>query len=391
MNFPDKYDLVVVGGGPAGSIAAKTAAESGLKTLLLEKDRDFGVPVRCGEGISLTGMENFLEADPRWVDNYIARVRFIAPDNTVIPINLVEEGCILNRKVFDFELIRRAAEAGADIYNRCCATGLERSNGEITVKFDYQRKSCSVKSALVIGADGVESRVGRWAGLDTSLPLADIETCYQVTLYHKSIDVNHCDFYFGNEVAPGGYIWVFPKGEHYANVGLGIAGDRAENRSAQSYLEGFIQREFPGASYLSSSAGSVPSRYTLKKMVTDGVLLAGDAAHQANPLTGGGILAGMWGGRLAAETAVEAVAHNDTSAAFLARYHKKWFKKVGDEHNRHYRLKKAVHRLSDDVFNRTAKVISGLEFEERTLQKIFQTALAHEPGLIIDIIKSFLY
>ncbi|MBC8204713.1 MAG: NAD(P)/FAD-dependent oxidoreductase [FCB group bacterium] len=317
MKFSDKYDVVVIGGGPAGSIAARTTVEKGLKTLLLEKDRDFGVPVRCGEGISLPGMKNFIEPNPKWVDNYLARVRFIAPDGTVLPINLIETGCVLNRKVFDFELARRAAEAGAEVRNRCCATGLEYNANGITVKFEHGDELFSVKSQVVIGADGVESRVGRWAGLDTSLPLADVETCYQVTLYYKSIEIEYCDFYFGNTIAPGGYIWLFPKGKNCANVGIGIAGDRAKDKSPESYLEDFIEKRFPGSSILSSMAGSVPSRHILKKMVTDRVLIAGDAAHQANPLTGGGILSGMWGGRLAAETAVEAFESGDFSAAFL--------------------------------------------------------------------------
>lgn len=391
MRLADSYDLIVVGGGPAGSFAACTAAESGLKTILLEKDRDFGIPVRCAEGVGLKGLMEFIESDPKWIDNKIDGVRFIAPDGTVLAINLVESGVVLNRKVFDFELARRAAEAGAVLYNRCYVNGLERGNGFIKVSFENFGSGRTVRAPIIIGADGIESRVGRWAGLKTSLPLHDVESCFQYVLHHPKIDVEYCDFYFGDKIAPGGYVWLFPKGEHYANVGLGIAGDRAKEHSAREYLDDFISHHFPGASYLGSVAGAVPSSRVVKKLTADGVMLAGDAAHQADPISGGGILTAMWGGKLAAQTAVKAHGKGDFSAGTLSEYTKAWNERIGKQHDRHYRLKKGIRRLSDDVLNRTAKIVLDLPFEQRTLRKVFQTALVNEPGLMVDIVKAFLY
>jgi digeranylgeranylglycerophospholipid reductase len=237
----------------------------------------------------------------------------------------------------------------------------------------------------------VESRIGRWAGLKTNLPLQDIETCFQYTLYHSKIKMEFCDFYFGDKIAPGGYIWMFPKGKNYANVGIGIAGDRAKDKSAKECLDEFVEKTFPGASYLSSVAGSVPSSKVAKKLAGDGVMLAGDAAHQSDPVTGGGILTAMWGGKLSAETAVKAAETGNFSASALSAYTKAWNKKIGEQHNRQYRLKKGIRKLSDDMLNRTAEIIGSLPFEERTLRKIFKTALINEPGLVLDIVKAFLY
>ena len=390
MNFKGNYDLIVIGGGPAGTIAARTAAELGVKTILLEKNRDFGIPVRCGEGVGLKGLAEFIQPNSKWIDSKLERVRFHAPDGVRLPINLIEKGAILNRKVFDFELAKQAAEAGAQVRNRCCATGLERSDGKITVKFEHFGKEYKVTAPIIIGADGVESRVGRWAGLDTDLSLMDIESCFQYTLHHSSIDPEYCDFYFGNEIAPGGYVWIFPKGDHCANVGLGIAGSRAKERSAKEFLDSFISTHFPDASFLSSSAGSVPASKVSKKIVAEGIMLAGDAAHQSDPLTGGGIISAMWGGRYAAETAAKALKKGIFSPKQLNEYTKAWNERNSEEHNRHYRLKKAVHKLSDDILNRTAHIMLVLPFEQRTLRKIFQTALVNEPGLVVDIVKAFL-
>ena len=389
-NFEGKYDLIVIGGGPAGSVAAFTAAEIGLKTIMLEKDRDFGIPVRCAEGIGLKGLKKIIEPDPKWIDNSLDKVRFHAPDGTPLLINLMEKGAILNRKIFDFELAKRAAVAGAVVRNRCCATGMERENGALTVKFEYFAKEYRISAPLVIGADGVESRIGRWAGLDTDLSLVDIETCFQYTLQHPSIDIEFSDFYFGSEIAPGGYLWIFPKGPQYANVGIGISGAKANNRSPKDLLDHFIAEHFSGASYLSSVAGSVPVGKVLKRIAADGVMLAGDAAHQSDPLTGGGIISAMWGGRLAAQTAANALEKGDFSEKSLNEYAKAWYKVIGEEQNLHYRLKKGVQKINDDVLNRTAHILMELPFEQRTLRKIFQIALVKELGLVVDIVKAFL-
>jgi digeranylgeranylglycerophospholipid reductase len=390
VHIQDQFELIVVGGGPAGSVAAWTAAEKGVKTVLLEKDRDFGIPVRCAEGVGLAGLRNFLEPDPKWVDNKLEKVRFIAPNGTILSINSTEKGAILNRKIFDFELVRRAADAGACIRNRCNAKGMEREDGKLKIKFDHYGKEYTISAPLVIGADGVESRVGRWAGLDTDLPLVDIETCFQYTLHHTSIDPEFCDFYFGNNIAPGGYIWVFPKGERWANVGIGISGDNAKHRSAKEFLDIFVEKHFPGASFLSSVAGSVPSGKVPKNIVAEGVMLVGDAAHQSDPLTGSGIISAMWGGRFAGETAAKALEKGDFSVKILEGYVTAWNKRMGEQHAWNYRLKVGVRKLNDDALNHTAQVLSEIPLEERTLGKIFQTALVNELGVMIDIVKAFL-
>jgi len=389
--FTDKYDLIVIGGGPAGSVAAWTAAKGGLKTLLLEKDRDIGIPVRCAEGVSLKSISAFIDPSPKFIDNYSNNIRFIAPNGTLLPIYLGKEpGAILNRKVFDFELARRAAEAGAQIYTRCCATGLERDNGTITVKFEHFARAYSVKAPLVIGADGVETMVGRWAGLKTMMPLIDIETCFQYVLYHKSIERDFIDFYFGTKIAPGGYVWIFPKGDGLANVGLGINGAKAKDKPAKAYLDEFIAWRFPGASIMSSAAGSVPSAKVPKKMVADGVMLVGDAARQANPVSGGGIATGMYAGKFAGETAILAAEKGDFSAKVLEHYTDLWNERLGKEHNRFYRLKNAVINLSDESLNKAAAVLEKVPYNERSLVKVFQTTLIHEPSLMLDIIKAFI-
>ncbi|MBL7075695.1 NAD(P)/FAD-dependent oxidoreductase, partial [candidate division KSB1 bacterium] len=338
--FKESYDVIVVGGGPAGLLAARTAAEGGVSVLLLEKDREIGVPVRCAEGVGVKGLKEFMEPDDRWIANRIDGVRFIAPDGTVVPVYSQELGYILNRKVFDYELARQAAARGVRILTKAFVNGLIRENGwvkGVTVLYDGREQM--IGAQVVIGADGVESRAGRWAGLRTMTTPRNMEICAQMTLAHSAIDQRFCDFFFGKKVAPGGYVWIFPKGERLANVGIGIRGDYVKNRSPLSYLNEFVEKRFPGAAILTMVAGGVPIDKPVKRMVTNGFMLAGDAAHQSNPMSGGGIINAMEAGRLAGQVAARAIREENVSQKRLEEYELEWDELSGKDHRRFYRLK----------------------------------------------------
>ena len=384
------YDIVVVGAGPAGSTAARVAAQYGAKVLLLEKDREIGIPVRCGEAVGEKGLKQVLEPKAEWIANKIDAVRLVAPDGTFVKVHHEEIGFILDRKRFDYDLAMMAAYQGVKIVTKAYVYGLAKEDNSIAgVKVNHLGSQYQIRSKIVIGADGVESRVGRWAGIKTHLRLKDIETCVQMTVSNISIERSYCDFYFSEKIAPGGYLWVFPKNEHLANIGLGISGEHAAHKSPLEYLKEFIDQKFPAAATLTTVAGGVPCSPFMEHLVTDGVMLIGDAAHQANPITGGGIVQSIIASEIAGKVAASAIKENDTSKKRLAEYEKEWEKENGGNHCRAYRLKEAVYKLTDDDLNRTAAAISAKPPEKQTIVNIFKTALIQHPKLIPDIIKVF--
>ncbi len=160
---------------------------------------------------------------------------------------------------------------------------------------------------IVIGADGPESRIGRLAGIDTALALNDMESAAQYLLTNIEFNNEYCHFYFGNSISPGGYIWVFPKDENTANVGIGIKQDKAKGKTAKEYLDKWISRNFPSGQVISFIAGCVPAAKTLSKITGDHIILVGDAARQVNPVTGGGLSNILFAGNTAGEIAAEAV------------------------------------------------------------------------------------
>ena len=114
-----KYDVLIVGAGPAGTIAARTAARSGLSVCLVEKRPAVGAPVRCAEGIGKEALQEFIDPDPRWISAEMNGAAVVAPDGTkmVLESSMAggKVGYILDRKFFDRELAWQAADAGADI------------------------------------------------------------------------------------------------------------------------------------------------------------------------------------------------------------------------------------------------------------------------------------
>ena len=314
--YQDSYDVIVVGAGPSGSMAAWQAARSGVKVLLLEKDREVGTPVRCAEGVAKKDLEKLIEGPVplHWIASEIEKFRLIAPDGTRVYVNINEIGYVLHRRLFDYDLALKATNAGAKLLTHSEVIDVLKSGNSISgVRIRNSEELKDITSKIVIAADGVESRVARWAGIDSTTRIKDMETCVQYALADIDIESDTCDFYFAKEFAPGGYAWVFPKGDRTANVGLGISGNFARKKSPEDFLDIFLKEYFPASSIVSRTVGGVPADKTLKEIVSDGFMIVGDAAHQTNPISGGGIISGMIAGKLAGGVAADAIQRGDIS------------------------------------------------------------------------------
>jgi len=335
------YDVVVVGAGPAGSTAARYAAQAGLSVLLVDRRQEIGAPVQCAEGVAYEQLRPFVEPDPRWISATIRKASISCagmPGLSASSEASGAQGCVLERRVFDRALAELAVDAGARCVVKTQATGLLLEGGAVRgVRLEGLGGRQEVAARIVVAADGVGSLLGRWAGLPTRLPPRDLMTCAQYLMAGIDIDPECTYYYLDETIAPGGYAWIFPKGQGRANVGLGVQSDLAEMPPVE-YLNRFVERYrfLAQGSPVCLIVGGVPVSRPLERPVADGLMVVGDAARQVDPLTGGGIANGMTAGRLAAEVAVEAVEARDTSAAFLARYGQRWSQSLGRKMERNY-------------------------------------------------------
>jgi len=383
--MPD-VDVLVVGAGPAGAVAAWQAklAAPELDVVLLERDRAVGAPVRCAEGVGDAGLREFANPDGAdWVSRRITDVIFEAPDDTQVILANSGLGWILDRTRFDAFLAAEAARAGAQVLVGAEATAMSRNGDERWhVRVKERGRDDVYRARVVIGTDGVETMVGRWAGLDTRVPARDMESCAQYVL--QGIDFNPDAIYlqFSNAIAPGGYAWIFPKGVGVANVGLGVVALKSDGRNARQYLDDWVARRFPGGSRTGYTVGGVIVHTTIKKTYGDGVLVAGDAGHMINPLSGGGITNAMKAGRLAGCHAAAAIRARDTSERRLSAYHHAWMELLGEDHLKYYRLKQALEHMDDAFLNSLARTMNSIASSKRTLGRVLAHALIRHPQLI---------
>ncbi len=395
------YDIVVVGGGPAGSTTAKFAAKNGANVLMIEKRQEIGVPVRCGEGIAKEGLDSVgIKASPEWVVMEMEGARIVSPKGyTMVLSEKVagnEVGYNVRRDLFDKTLARDAAKAGADIMVKTSATDIIKKDGVIKgVKAKHMGENFNINANIVVGADGFESQVGRWGGIDTTLKLSDINTCLQYLLVGVDVDIRYNDFHLGAKRAPGGYLWVFPRSEDSANVGIGvnlkIIKDLIKSNelssvpaAAKTYLDKFIQSQpaLAKGKPIAQIAGAVSCCLPLDQILTDGLMLVGDAGRMIDPLSGGGVVPSCNAGKIAGEVAAEAVKQNEFSAEFLQTYDKEWRASYENHMIRNWIAKEKLVTLSDDIFDKVLETLQDYEVEQLTTFGILNAVKAKHPELV---------
>ncbi|WP_370005911.1 NAD(P)/FAD-dependent oxidoreductase [Methanothermobacter sp. KEPCO 2] len=391
-----EVDVLVIGAGPAGSTAAKHAAMGGASVLLIDKKSEIGAPKRCAEGVSVGGLESLgIEPNPRWITKKLDGVRLVSPNGTDVwltsdKVELPEAGYILERKVFDKHMAMDAARAGSEIMVKTLATGMEKTDDGYLVSAECMGREFEIKARIVIAADGPESRVARWAGLNTATKPKDMESAAQFEMVGVEMEDNNCiEFYFGS-VAPGGYAWIFPKGDDIANVGLGVLSTETD-KSAYEHLLEFVKScpATKNAQPVELNIGGDPVGGMPKELVADSLMVVGDAAGQVNPLTGGGIISGMTGGMLAGRVAAAAVSEGDVSKKRLSEYERLCREEIGKEIDRYLKVKDYMLTLSDSELDSIAEAFQDVEFEKVSTTELVKKLIKVSPKALIKLGKLF--
>ncbi len=389
-------DVVIVGAGPAGSVTAKYAALNGAKVIMLEKRQEIGAPVRCGEGLSLEGRLDSVDIkiDPKAIARNIDGARIISPKGYTLKIGKEkagdECGANIDRDIFDKGLAEDAGDSGAEIMIKTMAMSLLYKNHQVAgVKAKHMGETFNINAKLVIGADGFESKIGNMAGINTTLKPTDINTCFEYYLAGIEERMSYNDFYIGT-IAPGGYIWVFPKRGDTANVGIGVNLAKLNRIDdvgmAKKLLDKFIANhpELSCGKPIKEIAGAISCCMPIEQSVDNGIMLVGDAARHIDPLTGGGIVNGILAGRLCGEVAAEAVQKNDYSKEFLMKYDKGWRKEFEDKLIRNYLAKDKLITLPDEVFDNVLEALQGMDIEHVTTLNILRAVQAKYPELVAE-------
>ncbi len=381
-----EVECLVIGAGLAGSIAAKELASKGIETIVIEKRQEIGAPKRCAEGVSKHSLEKLgIKVHELGITRVIKGAVLYSPSGKkVVMDGQGMEGYVLERKVFEKYLASEAIKEGARYMIKTQATNMVRENGRWRVSIKNLDGEDEIVANLVIGADGVESKVGRWAGLKTLNRLTDYHSGIQFEMAGVNTDENYIHLFFGNEVSPLGYAWIFPKA-FSANVGLGILEKGAKMR-AYDYLKKFIEEHediFKNASPIEINSGGVPVAH-FTGMAADGVMLVGDAAQLVNPIHGGGIVRAMHSSIMAAEVAEQALKEKNLSKERLMEYENMWNEEYEEKTNKLLKLRSFLEKLEDKDFELLADILEGEDIFQLTQAKLsfFLKKLIKRPSLM---------
>ena len=385
------YDVVVVGGGPAGSVTARFAAESGAKVLLIDRRPEIGIPVLCGEGVSQRiDSWNMLEGT-QWIANKMDGAKIFSPDGTMVTLSKEmagnETGYVLYRDLFDKELTRQAGKAGAEIMLRTEATKLLMENDEIKgIQARQFNETFDIEADVIVAADGVESKIASWAGMKTVLKPSDLETCAQYTLTDVDYTSDYCEFYVGKKYAPGGYVWIFPKEKGTYNVGIGLLASLSSPGEPLKRLDTFIAShpQLKKGCPMRLLAGAVPVAKPIQSY-RDNLLLVGDAARHSDSITGGGITTSLQGGKIAGEVIGEAVDAQVFDADMLSQYEKKWKQEFGQKLLRNYVVKELMLDMDDKTLNMLADSVKDYKFEEFSTLSLVKALVSKHPTLLMKL------
>jgi digeranylgeranylglycerophospholipid reductase len=360
-----EHDVVVVGGGPAGSSFARIAAQAGMDVLIVDKRKEIGVPVRCGEGLGRGDIVgNNLDLPRECYSTPIEGSKVIGPNGKAITwANEDTRGWVLERKIFDKWLCELAVDKGAQVrtYTRAFEIVKDEKGRPSGVKVSHGgRDPYDITARMVVSAEGMESFMAREMGFKTVHHPYDVDTCYQYEM--KPYDhENLIELYFGNAVAPRGYVWIFPKNDKKANVGIGIGGNLVNGEKLggvpgaqpKALLDEFIKNneQLKDASTLLDFGGVISVGAPINEFVKDNAMVVGTAAKQVDPIHGGGIGLAMESGIMAANAAAKAFEKKDFSKESLYEYEKQWRAGPGKTMEQRLLVRKVLEKMSDDDLN----------------------------------------
>src|SRR6266487_2345340 len=400
MFMAENWNVLIVGGGPAGLAAGEAAAQEGVRTLIVERQHEIGYPIHTSGGSWISDMTAL--AIPEHLYHPVTRVIFVSPHREVPLYYNPAVACVLDVRGVYQHLAGLAVAAGASLRMRHTAEHTIVENGRVqgvTAK-NHLGERISVHSGVTIDASGFSRHVG----VRTEMGQAFHRYGYgaEYDLYAPNYPQDELFLIMGSQFAPRGYAWAFPRGNGRVRLGVGVLHPDCDD-DARVYLDRIVYElpqlsdKFKDASPIEYHTGLFPSEGPLERFSRDGLLLAGDAGGHGSTLVGEGIRFAIYSGQMAGRVAAEAVKAGNTSAAFLERFDKKWRARFGRDMDISYMINKRITNYGDEQWDNALDLMKRLTPSQmaQALRGDFSAGLvlgvlARNPGLVATGSKKFL-
>jgi len=387
------FDVVVVGGGPAGASAARMASNNGCKVALIEKEKEIAETVRTSGVTWISDIEIFGIPDECY--NPIKKFSFYSPNNSVTISDKIAKAAVLDvRKTYRF-LVKRAEDAGTEIFvGTNVFEVLKNSSGSCTgVVAKSNEKQIQFNGKIIIDASGFVSVIAKELGNVTQWKKFGVGAEFEV----KTERLEHDNWWLmvGQEYSPAGYAWIFPTSKNTARIGVGI-GKPDSDVDPTIRLNELIDKKMGPIKDLGKIEkiefhyGLIPNEGLTRKTVYDNLILVGDSAGQANPLVLEGIRYAIRFGEVAGKVAADAIRVGDTSEAILMKYEQEWKKAIESKINSAMKVQNRWVGLSDEEWDKELSIIDELTTDEFLdfiradfgVTKMVKLA-AHHPKMIV--------
>ena len=361
------FDVVVVGGGPAGSSAAHMAAKSGRTVALIEKEKEIAETVRTSGVTWISDIKKF--GIPEECYNPIKKFSFCSPKNSVKISGEIAKAAVLDiRKTYRF-LANRAKTSGSELFTSTNVTEVLKDNSGkcVGVIAKSDGKQIQFNSKVVIDASGFVSVIAKELGYVTQWKKFGAGAEFEV----KTEKLEHDNWWLmvGQEYSPAGYAWIFPTSKDTARIGVGI-GKPDSDVDPTVRLNELLEKKLGPIKDLGNIEkiefhyGLIPNDGVSRKTVYDNLILVGDSAGQANPLVLEGIRYAIRFGEVAGQVAADAIKNGDTTEMSLSPYEKEWKRAIESKINSAGKVQNRWVGLTDDEWDKELSIIEELTADE---------------------------
>ena len=364
----ERFDIAVVGGGPAGLSAAYTAAKAGAKVILFEKDQSIAHNIRTSGVTWISEMERL--GMPSKFYNPIQNYRFVSPSNDVIIRGDAAKSCVLDVRAAYQHLAFLAAREGAQLMIKSVVTDVIKEGQKVAgVKASTPAGRLTVHSKLVIDASGFSTSVGRKAGIVDQWNRYGVGAEYEC--YCDDIDSTTWALMVGQNYSDAGYAWLFPLSKNRVRVGVGI-GRPESNAEPLEKLNKIIQKRLKPLDAIGDSGkiqplelhyGFIPNEGVRHSSIADGLIMVGDSAGQANPLVLEGIRYAIEFGRLAGKVGADSLSRNSDRESLL-EYERSWKAKAESKIHSALKVQMRWIGLTDEQWDKEIEILRDMTVEE---------------------------
>ena len=361
------YDLVIVGGGPAGSSVAYEASKNGIKVALLEKEETIAQSVRTS---GVTWIQNIKEFGiPDDCYNPIKNYSFCSPNNEVTIRDTIPQAAVLDvRKTYRW-LAEQAKNEGADIFLKTNINNvIKNKDGDIIgVSGTSKEGEVIFHSKVIVDASGFSSTVSKAMGFVTQWERFGAGAEYEAEV--ENIDQETWWLMVGQKYSPAGYAWIFPVGKDIVRIGVGVGKPESQVDPTERLKELMDSKIGPISKLgkitpIEFHYGLIPNDGLSRKTVYNNLILVGDSAGQANPLVLEGIRYAIKFGRVAGQIASNAIKSGKTDENALYPYEENWKKDIQAKIKAAGKVQDRWIGLSDKEWDNELDIIKELKPEE---------------------------